>query len=61
MSFDVALVYARLGRFDEIFASPLRHGLARMELDPRFDALRADPRYQKVLEEKRRREAEAKK
>ena len=61
MSFEMALVYARLGRFDEIFAFPPRRRLARMELDPRFDALRSDPRYGKTLAEKQRQNAEAKK
>ena len=61
MPFDLAAVYARLGRFDEIFAFPPRQRFSRIALDPRFDALRADPRYRKIVEEKERREAEAKK
>ncbi|WP_415910864.1 tetratricopeptide repeat protein [Oleiharenicola sp. Vm1] len=45
MSFELALLYARLGRLDEVFASFPSRSLTRILLDPRFDALRADPRF----------------
>ncbi len=42
----MAKVYARLGRFDEIFAHSPRGNLAIYRISPDFDALRADPRFE---------------
>jgi hypothetical protein len=61
MSFDLALIYARLGRFDDFFAHPPHGNLPRIRIDPRFDALRADPRFEKLLAENQRRDEEANK
>ncbi len=48
MPFELAVIYARLGRFDEIFAHP-PNLLRRIRIDPRFEAFRADPRYQALV------------
>ncbi len=61
LSFDLALVYTRLGRFDDFFAHPPTGNLARIRIDPRFQALRADPRFESLLAENQRRKAESKK
>lgn len=50
MSFELALLYARLGRLDEVFASFPSRSLTRIRLDPRFDALRADSRFAQYRE-----------
>jgi len=44
MANSLAKVYARLGRFDEIFARPPAVA-AILRLSPDFDGLRADPRF----------------
>ena len=61
MPFDLAVVYVRLGRLDELFAHPPTGSFARVRIDPRFDALRADQRYGKLLAEFQRPPAESKK
>ena len=61
LSFDLALVYARLGRLDDFFARPPTGNLARIRIDPRFDALRADSRFEKLLADNQQRRADAKK
>jgi tetratricopeptide (TPR) repeat protein len=60
MTYEMALIYVRLGRLDEVFAQSHR-ALGRVKVDPRMDALRADPRYAKLLAEHERQKAEAKK
>ncbi|MFZ5496477.1 MAG: TIR domain-containing protein [Verrucomicrobiota bacterium] len=46
----VARVYARLGRFDEIFAHPPDDdGVVILRISPDFDSLRADPRFAEHL------------
>ncbi|HUR59149.1 MAG TPA: hypothetical protein VM029_15645, partial [Opitutaceae bacterium] len=47
MTAELATIYVRLGRFDEVFTFPPAPEVARMRIDPRFDALRADPRFAK--------------
>lgn len=49
MSFDLALIYARLGRYDELFAHWPGATPNRIRLDPRFDKVRADPRFATVV------------
>ena len=49
MPIELAFIYARLGRFDDIFAQSPTRFIRRLRGDPRFDALRADPRYQALL------------
>jgi tetratricopeptide (TPR) repeat protein len=46
---DLAIVYLRLGRWDEVLAHPPTSA-TRLRLDPRFDAARKDARFQKLLE-----------
>lgn len=56
-SFRLALCYAGLGRKDQAFASlaqafetrPAPHQLTWVPLDPRFDSLRSDPRFDALL------------
>jgi tetratricopeptide (TPR) repeat protein len=48
MTFELALVYARLGRFDELLAHWPASAVVRVRLDPRFDQVRADPRFVQV-------------
>ena len=45
----VARVYARLGRFDEIFAHPPGGNRNVLRVSPDFDALRADPRFARLM------------
>jgi len=49
MPIEGALIYARLGRFDDIFAHFPDYNVARLRIDPRFEALRADPRFEAAL------------
>jgi len=49
MSAELALVYVRLGRFDEVFAFRASDDLVRFRIDPRFDLLHADPRFEKLV------------
>ncbi|HEY0864387.1 MAG TPA: tetratricopeptide repeat protein [Lacunisphaera sp.] len=51
MTNAVARVYARLGRFDEIFAHPLGGSRTILRVSPDFDALRTDPRFAAWLAE----------
>ncbi len=48
MSLELAKVYTRLGRFDEIFAHPPA-ALTLLRINPDFDALRADPRFRQLV------------
>lgn len=56
-SFRLALCYAGLGRKDQAFVSlaqafqkrPAPHQLTWVHLDPRFDSLRSDPRFDALL------------
>ncbi len=48
MPIGLPQIYARLGRFDEIFAHP-PVGLAILRVSPEFEALRADSRYQALI------------
>ena len=61
MPIELAFIYARLGRFDDIFAQAPSRFIRRIRIDPRFDGLRTDPRYAKLLAEFERQKAEAKK
>ena len=45
MPIPIARVYARLGRFDEIFAHSQGGDHATLRFSPDFEALRADPRF----------------
>jgi len=56
----ISILYAELGRFDEILSHPPLTTLGRIILDPRFDGLRTDPRYLRLVAEHRRQLAEAK-
>jgi TolB-like protein/Tfp pilus assembly protein PilF len=48
MLIPLAKVYARLGRFDEIFAH-FSGSRALLQISPDFDTLRADPRFQQWI------------
>ena len=54
-SYGVALVYAGLGENDQAFAwlnkgyAERTHWLVWLKLDPRWDSLRSDPRFQDLL------------
>jgi Flp pilus assembly protein TadD len=61
MTFELALIYARLGRFDDIFAQTPARFFGRIRIDPRFDGMRSDPRYAKQLADYEQRKADAKK
>ncbi len=50
MPLELAKVYTRLGRFDEIFAHPPAASVL-LRINPDFDALRADPRFTRLLAE----------
>ncbi|MDI1335857.1 MAG: hypothetical protein PSU94_06690, partial [Lacunisphaera sp.] len=60
MTFELGLVYLRLGRFDDFFAHA-PNSIRRMRIDPRLDGLRTDPRYVRLMAEFLAREAEGKK
>ncbi len=49
MPVTLARVYARLGRFDEIFAHPPA-ALPVLKISPEFETLRADPRFAQLVE-----------
>ena len=52
-SFDFAIVYVGLGRKDDTFAwlgkSLDDHSMRPYLMDPTFDPIRSDPRYQQLL------------
>ena len=60
MAIELAYIYARLGRFDDIFSFTPTY-TRRLRIDPRFDAVHADPRYIRLLAEFERKNAEPKK
>ncbi len=51
LGIDLALVYARLGRLDELLAHWPAAFVVRLRLDPRFDVLRKDRRFDALLKE----------
>ncbi|MBI2813208.1 MAG: TIR domain-containing protein [Opitutae bacterium] len=60
MAIELAYIYARLGRLDELFATAPTY-IRRMKIDPRFDTVRADPRYIRLLAEFERQNTEPRK
>jgi len=50
MAIELAYIYARLGRLDDLFAITPTY-VRRMRIDPRFDGVRTDPRYVKLIAE----------
>ena len=53
---DLAVIYTRLGELDKaldqldlMLSIPSKFSVAKLRIDPRWDALRDHPRYQEIL------------